>query len=152
MDEPMIHREAWQGDHRQDAAKRPFARRRHTPAFSVKALNAGDRLASIARRAQVQTSTRSKAMVARKSVKKPARKTATRKTAAARPTPAAKKRKSTAPANPVQKLLRAGMDAANRAQGEAARVYGSIALEARRLTELTNEAAQSLARRAGAAV
>lgn len=86
-------------------------------------------------------------MATRKTVKKP---TARKPAASARSAKAARARKATAPAGPVQKLLQVGKDAAQRAQGEAAKVYGAIALEARRLTDMTNEAAQSLARHAGA--
>ncbi len=80
-----------------------------------------------------------------KTVKKPAaRKPAPRKPAK----PAARARKA-APASPVQKMLQAGKEAASRAQGEALKVYGAIAQEARRLSEMTRESAESLARHAG---
>ncbi len=89
-------------------------------------------------------------MTTRKTAKKQTmKKPAARKPATARSTKAARNRKAAATATPVQKLLQAGKDAAQRAQGEAAKVYGAIALEAKRLSEMTNEAAQSLARHAG---
>jgi len=88
-------------------------------------------------------------MATRKTAKKPATKKPAARKPAARSTKATRGRKSVADVTPVQKLLQAGKDAAQRAQGEAAKVYGAIALEAKRLGEMTNEAAQSLARHAG---
>ena len=82
--------------------------------------------------------------------KKPATKT-TRQ--AARPTArrASVKRSAaptTAAAN-ARKVLLAGVGAANRVQDEAAKVYGLLAAEAKRLSAMTTEAAESLAKKAG---
>lgn len=59
--------------------------------------------------------------------------------------------KSAAPAansSVAHKVVLAGLGAAERAQGEAMKVYGIIARETERLTELTTEAAQTLAKKA----
>jgi poly(hydroxyalkanoate) granule-associated protein len=55
--------------------------------------------------------------------------------------------------NPItanaRKMYLAGLGAATRVQDEAVKVYGLIANEAQRLTEMTNEAAETLAKKAG---
>ena len=49
----------------------------------------------------------------------------------------------------ARKVLLAGIGAANRVQDEAARVYGMLATEAKRLGEMTSEAAETLGKKAG---
>lgn len=66
-------------------------------------------------------------------------------------TRASAKRKpaATSTAGSAHKMLLAGMGAANRLQDEASKVYGRLAGEAKRLTAMTNDAAQALANKAG---
>ncbi len=49
----------------------------------------------------------------------------------------------------AHKVLLAGIGAANRVQDEAAKVYGMLATEAKRLGEMTTEAAEALGKKAG---
>lgn len=97
-------------------------------------------------------------MATRKTAKKPAAtvKRAAKRVvkAAAKPvrkvtTKAAKSAKAIANASVAHKVVLAGLGAAERAQGEAMKVYTAIAREAERLTEMTTEAAQTLAKKAG---
>ncbi len=84
-------------------------------------------------------------MVTRKAVKKPAS-AAIRRTVGSAAKPAA------ATANVARKVVLAGLGAAERAaermQGNAVKVYGAIARETERLSEMTAEAAQGLTRKA----
>jgi len=81
-------------------------------------------------------------MATRKTVKKPAaRKPAARKTSARIAKPVSN-------AGVAHKVVLAGLGAAERAQGEAMKVYGMIARETERLSDLTTEAAQTLAKKA----
>lgn len=84
-------------------------------------------------------------MVTRKAVKKPAS-AAIRRTVKSAAKPAA------ATANVARKVVLAGLGAAERAaermQGNAVKVYGAIARETERLSEMTAEAAQGLTRKA----
>ena len=93
-------------------------------------------------------------MATRKTVKKPAATVKRTVKVAAKPvrkatTKAAKSAKAIANASVAHKVVLAGLGAAERAQGEAMKVYTAIAREAERLTEMTTEAAQTLARKAG---
>jgi Poly(hydroxyalcanoate) granule associated protein (phasin) len=91
---------------------------------------------------------------ATKPITKPAAKRVTKVTKAVK---AAKVSKATKPSkadtNPItanaRKMYLAGLGAATRVQDEAVKVYGLIANEAQRLTEMTNEAAETLAKKAG---
>jgi uncharacterized protein YnzC (UPF0291/DUF896 family) len=67
---------------------------------------------------------------------------------AAKMTKAAKADTNLLTAN-ARKMYLAGLGAATRVQDEAVKVYGMIATEAQRLTELTSEAAETLAKKAG---
>ncbi len=49
----------------------------------------------------------------------------------------------------ARKMYLAGLGAATRVQDEASKVYSMLATEAQRLTELTSEAAETLAKKAG---
>ena len=49
----------------------------------------------------------------------------------------------------ARKVMLAGMGAVNRVQDEAVKVYGLIAAEAQRLSAMTSEAAEALAKKAG---
>jgi predicted transcriptional regulator len=84
-------------------------------------------------------------MATRKITRKaPAKKTAARKPAVK----AVAGKKADANVGVVRQVARAGLGAAKRAQGEALKVYGMISRETERLTELTSEAAQTLAKKA----
>ncbi|HEX9390674.1 MAG TPA: phasin family protein [Usitatibacteraceae bacterium] len=50
----------------------------------------------------------------------------------------------------ARQVMLAGIGAANRVQDEAVRIYGLIATEAQRLSDMTGAATESLARKAGA--
>ena len=77
-------------------------------------------------------------------------------------TPVAKARSSKSPAaksavhstasttGNARKVMLAGIGAVNRVQDEAVKVYGLIAAEAQRLSTMTSEAAETLAKKAGA--
>lgn len=80
-------------------------------------------------------------MATRKAVKKPAA-AAIRRTVRSAAKPAA------ATANVAHKVVLAGLGAAERMQGRAVKVYGAIARETERLSEMTAEAAQGLTRKA----
>ncbi len=73
------------------------------------------------------------------------------KVAASRATRAAKtvKVEASTVASNAHKVLLAGIGAANRVQDEAAKVYGMLATEAKRLGEMTSEAADTLGKKAG---
>jgi predicted transcriptional regulator len=84
-------------------------------------------------------------MATRKVAKKaPAKKAAVRKS----PAKSAPTRGSTASNGVAHKVVLAGLGAAKRAQGEALKVYGMLARETERLTEMTSDAAQTLSRKA----
>jgi hypothetical protein len=91
-------------------------------------------------------------MATRKTVKKTATKTVkkvAKKVTAAKRTVARKV--SARPAvegNVAHKVVLAGLGAAKKAQGEALKIYGAIAHETERLTQLTNETAQNFLGRA----
>ncbi len=84
-------------------------------------------------------------MATRKTVKKTAAKKPVAKKSAVK---SVKSVKAAANNSVAHKVVLAGLGAAERAQGEAMKVYGIIARETERLTELTTEAAQTLAKKA----
>jgi hypothetical protein len=77
-------------------------------------------------------------------VRRPAKKVVARKIVKT-----AKPVKAAVNVTPARKVYLAGLGAVERVQGEALKVYGTIAREAERLTEMTTEAAQTLAKKAG---
>lgn len=99
-------------------------------------------------------------MAARKTTKATTKKPVVRKAAVKKPVarkPVARKAPAkvsraarTAPGNATvaHKVVQAGLGAAERAQGEAKKVYGIIARETERLNTLTTQAAQALAKKA----
>ena len=90
--------------------------------------------------------------MAKKIVRKaPAVKTPVAKTRSGK-SPAAKSaaRSATSATGNARKVMLAGIGAANRVQDEAVKVYGLIAAEAQRLSAMTSEAAETLAKKAGA--
>lgn len=90
-------------------------------------------------------------MATRKTVSKTAtrtvKKVAKKVTAAKRTVRTAARKVSAKPAvegTVAHKVVLAGLGAAKKAQGEALKIYGAIAHETERLTQLTNETAQNL--------
>ncbi len=96
-------------------------------------------------------------MATRKSVKKPAR-TAVKRVVKPAVKSAAKSaaKSAEAPSNVAHRVVLASLGAAERTaermQGNAVKVYGAIARETERLSEMTAEAAKSLSRKANAFV
>ncbi|MEP7156973.1 MAG: phasin family protein [Betaproteobacteria bacterium] len=88
-------------------------------------------------------------MATRKVAKKPALKRTTKSTAAKPRAKVAKLAKAkVAPASVAHKVVQAGLGVAERMQENAVKVYGAIARETGRLSEMTAEAAQSLGKKA----
>jgi Poly(hydroxyalcanoate) granule associated protein (phasin) len=104
-----------------------------------------------------KTTTKAATKTAKKIAPRATKPVAKRVTKFARVVKAAKVSKPAKPAkadtNPItanaRKMYLAGLGAATRVQDEAVKVYGLIANEAQRLTEMTNEAAETLAKKAG---
>lgn len=76
-------------------------------------------------------------------------KTSSAKTSAAKTSTAKSAGRSPANNSNARKAVLAGIGAVNRVQGEAVKVYGLIAAEAQRLSDMTSEAAEALAKKAG---
>lgn len=85
-------------------------------------------------------------MAVRKAAKKPAAKKVAVKSNRVAKSAAAK---SASKAGVAHKVVLASLGAAKSAKGEAMKVYGLIARETERLTEMTTDAAQMLAKKAG---
>jgi hypothetical protein len=82
--------------------------------------------------------------------RKPVKKTVVRKVVVRKATAKVTRKAKAAPVNATvaHKVVLAGLGAAERAQGEAMKVYGVIARETERLNAMTTQAAQALAKKA----
>jgi len=89
-------------------------------------------------------------MATRKVAKKPASPALKRTSKSSSAKPRAKKAqvKAAAPAGVAHKVVLAGLGVAERMQENAVKVYGAIARETERLSEMTSEAAQTLGKKA----